>query len=490
MMGKDFMKKKADIAVIGLAVMGQNLILNMNDHGYTVVAFNRTISKVDDFLSNAAKGTNVIGAHSIKEMVELLKTPRKVMLMVKAGDPVDAEIQKLLPYLSPGDCIIDGGNSHFTDTIRRTKYLEEKGLLFIGTGISGGEEGARRGPSIMPGGSEKAWPLVKDIFKAISAKTPDGVPCCDWVGSDGAGHYVKMAHNAIEYGDIQIICEAYHLMKQGLGLSAEHMHQIFADWNTTELNSYLIEITRDIMAYKDKDGEPLVEKILDKAGQKGTGKWFSVNSMDLGIPVTLISESVYARCLSALKEERVKASKVLNGPASRFKGDATGLVEDIRKALLASKITSYTQGFMCLREAAKEYKWNLDYGNIALLWRSGCIIRSVFRDKIKSAFEKNPELSNLFLDDYFRKLIDDCQASWRKVIMTAVELGIPMPSFSSALAFYDGYRCERLPANLLQAMRDYFGAHTYKRIDASADQVFHTNWTGRGGDVASGAYTV
>jgi len=490
MMGKDFMKKKADIAVIGLAVMGQPLILNMNDHGYTVVAFNRTISKVDDFLSNAAKGTNVIGAHSIKEMVELLKTPRKVMLMVKAGDPVDAEIQKLLPYLSPGDCIIDGGNSHFTDTIRRTKYLEEKGLLFIGTGISGGEEGARRGPSIMPGGSEKAWPLVKDIFKAISAKTPDGVPCCDWVGSDGAGHYVKMAHNAIEYGDIQIICEAYHLMKQGLGLSAEHMHQIFADWNTTELNSYLIEITRDIMAYKDKDGEPLVEKILDKAGQKGTGKWFSVNSMDLGIPVTLISESVYARCLSALKEERVKASKVLNGPASRFKGDATGLVEDIRKALLASKITSYTQGFMCLREAAKEYKWNLDYGNIALLWRSGCIIRSVFLDKIKSAFEKNPELSNLFLDDYFRKLIDDCQASWRKVIMTAVELGIPMPSFSSALAFYDGYRCERLPANLLQAMRDYFGAHTYKRIDASADQVFHTNWTGRGGDVASGAYTV
>jgi 6-phosphogluconate dehydrogenase len=489
-MGKDFMEKKADIAVIGLAVMGQNLILNMNDHGYTVVAFNRTISKVDDFLSNAAKGTNVIGAHSLKEMVELLKTPRKVMLMVKAGDPVDTEIQKLLPYLSPGDCIIDGGNSHFTDTIRRTKYLEEKGLLFIGTGISGGEEGARRGPSIMPGGSEKAWPLVRDIFKAISAKTPDGVPCCDWVGSDGAGHYVKMAHNAIEYGDIQIICEAYHLMKQGLGISAEQMHQIFADWNTTELNSYLIEITREIMAYKDKDGEPLVEKILDKAGQKGTGKWFSVNSMDLGIPVTLISESVYARCLSALKEERVKASKVLNGPASRFKGDATGMVEDIRKALLASKITSYTQGFMCLREAAKEYKWNLDYGNIALLWRSGCIIRSVFLDKIKSAFEKNPELSNLFLDDYFRNLIDDCQASWRRVIMTAVELGIPMPSFSSALAFYDGYRCERLPANLLQAMRDYFGAHTYKRIDASADQVFHTNWTGRGGDVASGAYTV
>ncbi len=484
------MEKKADIAVIGLAVMGQNLILNMNDHGYTVVAFNRTVSKVDDFLNNAAKGTNVIGAHSIEEMVGLLKTPRKVMLMVKAGDPVDAEIEKLLPHLSPGDCIIDGGNSHFTDTIRRTKYLEERGLLYIGTGVSGGEEGARRGPSIMPGGSEKAWPLVKDIFKAISAKTPDGVPCCDWVGSDGAGHYVKMAHNAIEYGDIQIICEAYHLMKQGLGLSADQMHQIFAEWNKTELDSYLIEITRDILAYKDEDGEPLVEKILDKAGQKGTGKWFSVNSLDLGIPVTLISESVYARCLSALKEERVKASKVLSGPAGRYKGDAKALVEDIRKALLASKITSYAQGFMCLREAAKEYNWNLDYGNIALLWRSGCIIRSVFLDKIKNAFDKNPDLSNLLLDDYFRKVIDDCQPSWRKVIMTAIELGIPMPSFSSALAFFDGYRCERLPANLLQAMRDYFGAHTYRRIDAPEDQVFHTNWTGRGGDVASGTYTV
>jgi len=484
------MEKKADIAVIGLAVMGQNLILNMNDHGYKVVAFNRTVSKVDDFLENAAKGTNVIGAHSIEEMVRLLKVPRKVMLMVKAGDPVDMEIQKLIPHLSPGDCIIDGGNSHFTDTIRRTKYLEEKGFLYIGTGISGGEEGARSGPSIMPGGSEKAWPLVKDIFKGISAKTPDGVPCCDWVGSDGAGHYVKMAHNAIEYGDIQIICEAYHLMRQGLGLSVDQMHQIFADWNTTELNSYLIEITRDILAYKDKDGEPLVEKILDKAGQKGTGKWFCVNSLDLGIPVTLISESVYARCLSALKEERVKASKVLSGPSTMFKGDTSVLVEDIRKALLASKIISYTQGFMCLREAAKEYGWTLDYGNIALLWRNGCIIRSIFLDKIKNAFEKNPELSNLLLDDYFRKMVSDCQASLRKVIITAVELGIPMPSFSSALAFYDGYRCEKLPANLLQAMRDYFGAHTYKRIDAPAEQVFHTNWTGRGGDVASGIYTV
>jgi 6-phosphogluconate dehydrogenase len=484
------MEKKGDIAVIGLAVMGQNLILNMNDNGYKVVAFNRTVSKVDDFLADAAKGTNVIGAHSIEEMVGLLKTPRKIMLMVKAGDAVDAEIEKLLPFLSPGDCIIDGGNSHFTDTVRRTKYLEDKGFLYIGTGVSGGEEGARRGPSIMPGGSIKAWPFVKDVFKAISAKTPAGEPCCDWVGSDGAGHYVKMAHNAIEYGDIQIICEAYHLMKQGLGLSPDDMHEIFTQWNKTELDSYLVEITRDILGFKDEDGLPLVEKILDTAGQKGTGKWFSVNSLDLGIPVTLIAESVYARCLSALKEERVKASKVFNGPTKLFKGNVKEFVEDIRKALLASKIISYTQGFMCLREAAKEYNWNLDFGNIALLWRGGCIIRSVFLEDIKNAFKKNPDLTNLLLDDYFKKVITDCEASWRRVIITAIELGVPMPSFSSALAFFDGYRCDRLPANLLQAMRDYFGAHTYQRIDAPLDKVFHTNWTGRGGNVASGTYTV
>jgi 6-phosphogluconate dehydrogenase len=485
-----YMEKKGDIAVIGLAVMGQNLILNMNDHGYTVVAFNRTISKVDDFLADAAKGTNVIGAHSIEEMVGLLKTPRKIMLMVKAGEAVDAEIEKLLPFLSPGDCIIDGGNSYFTDTIRRTKNLEDKGFLYIGTGVSGGEEGARRGPSIMPGGSIKAWPLVKDIFKAISAKTPAGEPCCDWVGNNGAGHYVKMAHNAIEYGDIQIICEAYHLMKQGLGLSPDQMHEIFAQWNKTELDSYLVEITRDILGFKDEDGLPLVEKILDTAGQKGTGKWFSVNSLDLGIPVTLIAESVYARCLSALKQERVKASAVFNGPVKLFKGDVNAFVEDIRKALLASKIISYTQGFMCLREAAKEYNWDLDFGNIAMLWREGCIIRSVFLENIKNAFKKNPELTNLLLDNYFTKVVTDCEASWRRVIMTAIDLGVPMPSFSSALAFFDGYRCDRLPANLLQAMRDYFGAHTYQRIDAPLDKVFHTNWTGRGGNVASGTYTV
>jgi 6-phosphogluconate dehydrogenase len=408
---------------------------------------------------------------------------------VKAGQPVDDAIDQLVPLCFPGDCIIDGGNSFFMDTIRRTKYLEGKGLLYIGTGVSGGEEGARNGPSIMPGGSPKAWPLVKDILKAISAKTPDGSPCCEWVGDNGAGHYVKMAHNAIEYGDMQIICEAYQLMKKGLGLSPDDMHNIFAQWNTTDLDSYLIEITRDILGFKDDDGLPLVEKILDKAGQKGTGKWFSVNSLDLGIPVTLISEAVYARCLSALKDERVLASKKLSGPNDVFTGDKKAFVEDIRKALLASKIISYTQGFMCMREAQKEYGWKLNFGNIAMLWRSGCIIRSVFLEKIKAAFDKNPDLSNLLLDDYFKKVIDTCQPSWRRVISQAVLLGVPLPAFSSALAFFDGYRSEQLPANLLQAQRDYFGAHTYKRIDKPQDQVFHTNWTGRGGDVASGTYT-
>jgi len=483
------MEPKGDIALIGLAVMGQNLIMNMNDKGYTVVAFNRTVSKVDEFLNQAAKGSKVIGAHSIEEMMGLLKTPRKIMLMVKAGQPVDDAIGQLVPLCSPGDCIIDGGNSFFMDTIRRTKYLEGKGLLYIGTGVSGGEEGARNGPSIMPGGSPKAWPLLKGILQAICAKTPDGSPCCEWVGDNGAGHYVKMAHNAIEYGDMQIICEAYQLMKKGLGLSPDDMHKIFAQWNTTDLDSYLIEITRDILGFKDDDGLPLVEKILDKAGQKGTGKWFSVNSLDLGIPVTLISEAVYARCLSALKDERMLASKKLSGPNGVFTGDKKAFVEDIRKALLASKIISYTQGFMCMREAQKEYGWKLNFGSIAMLWRSGCIIRSVFLEKIKAAFDKNPDLSNLLLDDYFKKVIDKCQPSWRRVVSQAVLLGVPLPAFSSALAFFDGYRSEQLPANLLQAQRDYFGAHTYKRIDKPQDQVFHTNWTGRGGDVASGTYT-
>jgi 6-phosphogluconate dehydrogenase len=481
--------KKGDIAVIGLAVMGQNLIMNMNDHGFGVVAYNRTASKVDEFLGHAAKGSAIIGVHSVAELAARLKQPRKVMLMIKAGAPVDEAIGQLLPYLSKGDCIIDGGNSHFTDTIRRTKYLEDKGLLYIGTGVSGGEEGARRGPSMMPGGSPAAWPLVKDIFQAIAAKTPDGTPCCDWVGANGAGHYVKMAHNAIEYGDMQIVCEAYDLMKKGLGLSPDDMHRIFAQWNKTELDSYLIEITADILAFKDDDGLPLVEKILDKAGQKGTGKWFSVNSFDLGIPVTLIAEAVYARCLSAIKDERVVASKKLSGPGGRFSGDTNAFVEDIRLALLASKIVSYAQGFMCMREAAKEYDWKLNYGNIAMLWRSGCIIRSVFLEQIKKAFDKNGDLTTLLLDDYFSSVMARCQPSWRRVVAQAVTLGIPLPAFSSALAFYDGYRSEQLPANLLQAQRDYFGAHTYKRIDKPLDQVFHTNWTGRGGNVASGTYT-
>jgi 6-phosphogluconate dehydrogenase len=483
------MEPHGDIAMVGLAVMGQNLIFNMDDHGFTVVAYNRN----DEFAGNIDKcvkqGKRVIGAHSIEDMMRFLKRPRKIMIMVKAGKAVDAVIESLLPHLEKGDCVIDGGNSHFTDTIRRVRLFEEKGLLFVGTGVSGGEEGARLGPSIMPGGSPAAWPLIKEIFQSIAAKTPDGTPCCEWMGENGAGHYVKMAHNAIEYGDMQIICEAYHLLKQGLGLSADEMHGIFAKWNTTELDSYLIQITGEILAFKDDDGKPLVDKILDKAGQKGTGKWFSVNSFDLGIPVTLIGEAVYARCLSALKDERVAASALFSGPSPGFTGDKIAFIEDIRQALLASKIISYAQGFMCMREAQKEYGWKLDFGSIALLWRSGCIIRSAFLGKIKEAFVRNPDLSNLLIDDYFRSVIDRCQQPWRRVVSQAVMMGVPLPAFSSALAFFDGYRSKQLPANLLQAQRDYFGAHTYKRIDKPQDQVFHTNWTGRGGDVASGSYT-
>ena len=482
------MEQKGDIAVVGLGVMGQNLLLNMDDHGYSVVAYNRQDEFAENIEKVVAMGRNVLGAHTIEEMAAKLKTPRKIMIMVQAGKAVDQIIEQLIPHCSPGDCIIDGGNSHFTDTIRRTKYVEGKGLLYIGTGVSGGEEGARRGPSMMPGGSRKAWPLVKEIFQTISAKTPDGEPCCDWVGENGAGHYVKMAHNAIEYGDMQIICEAYNLMKLGLGLSADAMHQVFSAWNATELNSYLIEITADILAFKDEDGEPLVEKILDQAGQKGTGKWFSVNSLDLGAPVTLIAEAVYARCLSALKVERVEASMKLAGPGTAFSGDGQAFVDDIRQALLASKIISYAQGFMCLREAAREYGWNLNYGAIAMLWRSGCIIRSVFLEDIRNAFAKSSDLSNLLLDDYFRSVIERCQPSWRRVVSQAALLGVPIPALSSALAFFDGYRSARLPANLLQAQRDYFGAHTYKRIDRPGEQVFHTTWTGRGGDVPSGSY--
>jgi 6-phosphogluconate dehydrogenase len=485
------MEKKGDIAVVGLAVMGQNLILNMNDKGFTVVAHNRTPEKVDEFLADAAKGRNtILGARTIDDMIKLLKRPRKIMLMVKAGSSVDEYIEKLLPYLEKGDLIIDGGNSHFPDTIRRTNYLKEKGILYIGTGVSGGEEGARTGPSIMPGGNPEAWPLVKDIFQAICAKTPKGEPCCEWVGEDGAGHYVKMIHNGIEYGDMQLICEAYQLMKDGLGLSNDEMHNIFSEWNKGDLDSYLIQITRDIMAYKDTDGSALVEKILDTAGQKGTGKWTGISALDNGIPVTLIIEAVFARCISAIKDERVVASKILSGPKPAFKGDKKEFVEHIRKALFASKIVSYAQGYMLMREAAKVYNWNLNYGGIALMWRGGCIIRSAFLGKIKEAFDRNPGLNNLLIDQYFKSVMDDCQTSWRKVISAAVEMGLPVPAFATALAFYDGYRCPRLPANLLQAQRDYFGAHTYERTDKKRGEFFHTNWTGTGGNVASSTYTV
>ncbi len=479
---------KADIGLIGLAVMGQNLALNMDDHGFTVAVFNRTVSKVDDFINGNARGTKIIGTHSIEELVSVLKKPRRVMLMIKAGKPVDDFIEKLIPHLEPGDIIIDGGNSNYRDTMRRTEYLESKGLLYIGTGISGGEEGARHGPSIMPGGSPAAWPHVKPIFQAIAAKVADGTPCCDWVGENGAGHYVKMVHNGIEYGDMQLICEVYYLMKTALGMTADEMHQVFARWNEGKLNSYLIEITADILAYKDEDGEPLVEKILDTAGQKGTGKWTAISSLELGIPLTLIAEAVYARFLSALKEERVAASKVLTGPDDTYRGDREAFVRDLHDALYAAKIISYTQGYMLLREAAKEYGWNLNLGGIALMWRGGCIIRSVFLGKIKEAFDKNPDLSNLLLDDYFRREVEEAQGAWRRVVARAVELGIPVPALSSALAFYDGYRRERLPANLLQAQRDYFGAHTYERVDRPRGEFYHTNWTGHGGDVTSGTY--
>jgi 6-phosphogluconate dehydrogenase len=479
----------ADIAMIGLAVMGQNLILNMNDHGFTVAVYNRTVSKVDEFLANEAKGTRVVGAHSIAELVKLLKRPRRVMMLVKAGKAIDEFIEQLLPFLEPGDIIIDGGNSHFPDTIRRTKYVESKGLLYIGTGVSGGEEGARRGPSIMPGGSAAAWPHVKAIFQAVTAKADNGEPCCDWVGNDGAGHYVKMVHNGIEYGDMQLICEAYQILKQGLGLKPKELHQVFTEWNQGELDSYLIEISRDILGFMEK-GRPLVDKILDAAGQKGTGKWTTNSSLDLGMPVTLISEAVFSRCLSALKDERVAASKVLPKPKKRaFKGAKKKLIEQVRQALYASKIVSYAQGYMLLREAAKEHKWDLSYGNIALMWRGGCIIRSRFLGEIKKAYEKNPQLPNLLLDSFFKKAIAKAQGDWREVISQAALSGIPVPAFSTALAFYDGYRSAVLPANLLQAQRDYFGAHTYERTDKPRGEFFHTNWTGRGGNTTSNAYS-
>ncbi|HET8550381.1 MAG TPA: decarboxylating NADP(+)-dependent phosphogluconate dehydrogenase [Bryobacteraceae bacterium] len=477
-----------DIGLIGLAVMGQNLVLNMNDHGYKVAVFNRTVSKVDEFINNEAKGTQVVGTHSIPELVQVLRRPRRIMLMVKAGSTVDDMIAQVVPHLEPGDIVIDGGNSLYTDSNRRTKELESKGLLFIGTGVSGGEEGARRGPSIMPGGSPAAWPHVKPIFQAIAAKVDDGTPCCDWVGENGAGHYVKMVHNGIEYGDMQLICEAYQLLSDGLGLGAGDLHSVFAEWQKGELDSYLIEITRDIFAVQDDDGMPLVDKILDTAGQKGTGKWTGISSLELGVPVTLIGEAVYARCLSAMKDERVAASKILDGTKRRIRLDRRTFVENVRRALYCSKMISYAQGYMLLREAAKEQGWNLNLGGIALMWRGGCIIRSRFLGKIKEAFDKNPQLSNLLLDDFFRNTLLNYQDSWRQAIGEAIQAGVPTPAFSTALAFFDGYRSARLPANLLQAQRDYFGAHTYERTDKPRGQFFHTNWTGRGGRVASGTY--
>lgn len=484
------MSKLADIGLIGLAVMGENLVLNMESKGFKVAVYNRTVQKVDDFLAGRAKGKKITGAHSIEELVKSLERPRKIMIMVKAGSAVDDMINTLIPYLEKGDIIIDGGNTHFPDTNRRTAYVESKGLLYIGTGVSGGEEGALLGPSIMPGGSKAAWPFVKPVFQAIAAKVEDGSPCCDWVGENGAGHFVKMVHNGIEYGDMQLICEAYQIMRDLLHMSADEMHEVFKEWNKGDLDSYLIEITRDILAYKDTDGNPLVDKILDTAGQKGTGKWTAVAALDQGIALTLIGEAVFARCLSAVKEERVKASKVLHGPSAEYSEDRKKLIDDLKDALYASKIVSYAQGYALMRAAASEYKWDLNYGGIALMWRGGCIIRSAFLGKIKEAFVNNPSLTNLLLDPFFKDKVAIAQNGWRNVVAAAVKNGIPVPAISSALGYFDGYRCERLPANLLQAQRDYFGAHTYERTDKPRGEFFHTNWTGRGGTTASTTYNV
>ena len=485
------MKPVSDIGLVGLAVMGENLALNMESKGFHVSVYNRTVEKVDHFMEGRGKGLNFYGAHSLEDFIASLKSPRKVFLMVKAGKPVDDFIEKLIPLLDKGDIIIDGGNTHFPDTARRTEYVESKGLLYIGTGVSGGEEGALKGPSMMPGGSPAAWPFVKPIFQSISAKVADGTPCCDWVGQGGAGHFVKMVHNGIEYGDIQLICECYQIMKDILGMTNDEMHETFAEWNKGDLDSYLIEITRDILAKKDGDGEYVLDYILDTAGQKGTGKWTAISALDLGEPLTLISESVYARCLSALKEERVEASKILEGPKPvRFPGDRKAFLEDLRRALFASKVVSYAQGYSLMRAAAKEYGWDLNYGGIALLWRGGCIIRSVFLGKIKEAFDKDPQIANILLDPYFKDKLAEAQSGWRNVVAQAVVNGVPAPCMTAALEYYDGYRTERLPANLLQAQRDYFGAHTYERTDRPRGEFFHTNWTGHGGDTVSGTYTV
>jgi len=484
------MNALSDIGLIGLAVMGENLVLNIESKGFRVTVYNRTTQKVDDFLAGRAKGKKITGAHSVEDLVKSLKRPRKVMIMVKAGSAVDDMINTLIPHLEKGDIIIDGGNTHFPDTNRRTAQVESKGLLYIGTGVSGGEEGALLGPSIMPGGSKAAWHEVKPIFQAIAAKVEDGTPCCDWVGENGAGHFVKMVHNGIEYGDMQLICEAYQIMRDLLHMSADEMHLVFKEWNKGDLDSYLIEITRDILAFKDADGKPLVDKILDTAGQKGTGKWTAVAALDQGIPLTLIGEAVFSRCLSAVKEERIKASKVLHGPSPAISTDKTKFINDLKDALYASKIVSYAQGYALMRSAAVEYKWDLNYGGIALMWRGGCIIRSVFLGKIKEAFVNNPSLTNLLLDPFFKDKVEKAQKGWRNLVSTAAVNGIPVPAISSALGYFDGYRCEKLPANLLQAQRDYFGAHTYERMDKPRGEFFHTNWTGRGGTTSSSTYNV
>jgi 6-phosphogluconate dehydrogenase len=479
---------KADIAVAGLAVMGQNLILNMADHGFTVVAYNRTASKVDEFMAGPARGKSVVAAHTVNEMAGLLAKPRKIMLMIKAGQAVDDFIELLLPCLEPGDCIIDGGNSHYNETIRRTKYVEDKGLLYVGCGVSGGEEGARHGPSLMPGGSASAWPLVKDIFTAICAKTPDDAPCCEWMGDNGAGHFVKMTHNGIEYGDLQCIAEAYQIMRDGLGMSLPNIALVFAEWNKGELNSYLVEITAKLLDAKDANGKFLVDVILDVSGQKGTGKWTSVSSFELGVPVTLIAEAVFSRGLSTLKEERSLAASVLRGPKKKMSLGNGDSVSNLQKALFASKIVSYGQGFMLLLKASEVYKWNLDFGKIASVWRAGCIIRSSFLNRIKTAYSANPGIPSLLLDNYFKTALDECQNGWRKTVVAAVEAGISVPAMSTGLAFYDGLRCSRLPANLIQAQRDYFGAHAYERTDKPRGIFFHNDWTGRGGEKEAGSY--
>jgi 6-phosphogluconate dehydrogenase len=478
----------SDIGLIGLAVMGENLVLNMESKGFKVSVFNRTIERVNNFVNGRAKGKNIVGTYSIVELIKTLKRPRKVMLMVKAGKPVDDFIELLLPCLEEGDIIIDGGNSYFEDTNRRTRYVESKGLLYIGTGVSGGEEGALTGPSIMPGGSVKAWEYIKPIFQSIAAKVEDGTPCCEWVGENGAGHFVKMVHNGIEYGDMQLISEAYQMMKELLHLTAEEMHEVFKQWNKGELNSYLIEITRDILAFKDEDGTPLVDKILDTAGQKGTGKWTVMAALDLGVPLTLIGEAVFARTLSSMKGERVEASKAFPRIKAHFKSDTEKMIVDLEQALYASKLVSYAQGYLLMKAAAKEYSWNLNYGDIALMWRGGCIIRSAFLEKIKDAYHKDSGLSNLLLDTFFKAKIEQAQESWRRIISTAVLNGIWVPAITTALEYFDGFRNDKLPANLIQAQRDFFGAHMYERIDKPGGVFFHTNWTGKGGETASSAY--